>query len=76
MNCTAWNCEKNHAVNHAVDKKIIEILKENPSASQRMIAEQINETYNTVRYRMSLMKRNNIVIKEGDNKSTKWIVKK
>ena len=41
-----------------------------------MIAEQINETYNTVRYRMSLMKRNNIVIKEGDNKSTKWIVKK
>jgi ATP-dependent DNA helicase RecG len=61
---------------NAVDKKIIEILKENPSASQRMIAEQINETYNTVRYRMSLMKRNNIVIKEGDNKSTKWIVKK
>lgn len=57
-----------------IDSKIIKVIESKPSVSQRKIAVLVGVSYDTVRYRMENMKRQEIIVRKGNGRSGKWIV--
>ncbi len=59
-----------------IENKILELLKTEPNISQRQIAIKIGETYNRVRYHMLNMLNLGIIVKKGNNRSSRWVIKR
>lgn len=59
-----------------IENKILELLKIEPNISQRQIAKKIGETYNKVRYHMLNMLNSGIIAKKGNNRSSRWQIKR
>lgn len=57
-----------------IDFKIIKVIETNPFISQRKIAVLIGISYDTVRYHMENMKKQEIIVRKGNGRSGKWIV--
>lgn len=51
-----------------------EAIREEPSLSQKKIADVIGEKYSTVKYYMESMKKSGIIKREGSSQKGKWII--
>ena len=65
--------EKNEILNDN-QRKIIAIIKANPLILQRDIAKKLNISIDGVRYNMNILKKLNIIKREGSTKKGKWII--
>ena len=57
------------------DLKIVNILKENPSISQKGISMELDMDINTVKYYVRKLKRIGVLERVGNGRSGKWIVR-
>lgn len=75
----------NQATNQATDRvnqgddnsvvtRILKVIQEEPSLSQKKIADVIGEKYSTVKYYMESMKKTGIIKREGSSQKGKWII--
>ena len=58
-----------------IDKKIIQIIMENPITTQHQIALNINKSKRTVQTRVKKLRDLDIIVREGSQKSGQWRVK-
>ena len=54
---------------------IIELIKLNPSITQKEMATSLDLTRDTIKYNIALLKKFNILLREGSTKKGKWIIK-
>lgn len=54
--------------------RILKVLRENPTLSQKKIADAIGERHSTVKYYMESMKKSGIIKREGSSQKGKWII--
>jgi ATP-dependent DNA helicase RecG len=52
----------------------LKVIQEEPSLSQKKIADIIGEKYSTVKYYMESMKKTGIIKREGSSQKGKWII--
>lgn len=75
----------NQATNQATDRanqgndnsvvtRILKVIQEEPSLSQKKIADVIGEKCSTVKYYMESMKKSGIIKREGSSQKGKWII--
>ena len=57
-----------------IDSRIIKVIESNPSISQRKIAVLVGVSYDTVRYHMEDMRKQEIIARKGNGRSGSWIV--
>lgn len=60
--------------NNSVGTRILKVIQENPTLSQKKIADIIGEKYSTVKYYMESMKKSGIIKREGSSQKGKWII--
>ena len=53
---------------------ILKVIQEEPSLSQKKIADVIGEKYSTVKYYMESMKKSGIIKREGSSQKGKWVI--
>lgn len=59
---------------HSVNTRILIVIRDNPSFTQKQIAELIGEGVSTVKYHMQIMRRDGIIKREGSSQKGKWII--
>lgn len=59
---------------NSVVTRILKVIQEEPSLSQKKIADVIEEKYSTVKYYMEFMKKSGIIKREGSSQKGKWII--
>lgn len=59
---------------NSVVTRILKVIQEEPSLSQKKIANVIGEKYSTVKYYMESMKKSGIIKREGSSQKGKWII--
>lgn len=64
----------NQANDNSVVTRILKVIQEEPSLSQKKIAAVIGEKYSTVKYYMESMKKTGIIKREGSSQKGKWII--
>ena len=64
----------NQGNDNAVVTRILKVIQEKPSLSQKKIADVIGEKYSTVKYYMESMKKSGIIKREGSSQKGKWII--
>ncbi len=57
-----------------IDSRIIKVIESNPSISLREIAVLVGVSYDTVRYHMENMRKQEIIARKGNERSGSWIV--
>lgn len=57
-----------------LDKQIIELLKFDAYMTSALIADKVQKSIRTVERRIKYLKDNNIVVREGANKTGKWLI--
>lgn len=73
--------DTNQATNQAnqddnsVSARILKVLQDNPSLSQKNIAELIGEKLSTVKYYMEMMKKTGMIERKGTSQKGKWIIR-
>ena len=64
----------NQGNDNSVVTRILKVIQEEPSLSQKKIANIIGEKYSTVKYYMESMKKSGIIKREGSSQKGKWII--
>lgn len=64
----------NQGNDNSVVTRILKVIQEEPSLSQKKIADIIGEKYSTVKYYMESMKKSGIIKREGSSQKGKWII--
>ena len=64
----------NQGNDNSVVTRILKVIQEKPSLSQKKIADVIGEKYSTVKYYMESMKKSGIIKREGSSQKGKWII--
>lgn len=64
----------NQGNDNSVVTRILKVIQEEPSLSQKKIANVIGEKYSTVKYYMESMKKSGIIKREGSSQKGKWII--
>ena len=68
------NQATNQGKDNSVVTRILKVIQEEPSLSQKKIADVIGEKYSTVKYYMESMKKSGIIKREGSSQKGKWII--
>ena len=66
--------QANQGGDNSVVTRILKVIQEEPSLSQKKIADVIGEKYSTVKYYMESMKKSGIIKREGSSQKEKWII--
>lgn len=66
--------QANQGNDNSVVTRILKVIQEEPSLSQKKIADVIGEKYSTVKYYMESMKKSGIIKREGSSQKGKWII--
>ena len=66
--------QANQDGDNSVGTRILKVIQENPTLSQKKIADVIGEKYSTVKYYMESMKKSGIIKREGSSQKGKWII--
>ena len=66
--------QANQAKDNSVVARILKVIQEEPSLSQKKIAGIIGEKYSTVKYYMESMKKSGIIKREGSSQKGRWII--
>lgn len=64
----------NQGNDNSVVTRILKVIQEKPSLSQKKIADVIGEKYSTVKYYMESMKKSGIIKREGSSQKGKWVI--
>lgn len=64
----------NQGNDNPVVTRILKVIQEEPSLSQKKIADVIGEKYSTVKYYMESMKKSGTIKREGSSQKGKWII--
>ena len=59
---------------NSVPARILKVIQDNPSISQKNIAELIGEKLSTVKYYMEMMKKEGTIKREGSSQKGKWVI--
>lgn len=59
---------------NSVSERILKVIQQEPSLSQKKIANRIGENYSTVKYYMVTMKKSGIIKREGTSEKGKWVI--
>ena len=57
-----------------IEGRIIRLLQSNPTASQGMIAEELEMDVNNIKYYVNKLKKQGVLVREGNHRSGKWII--
>lgn len=66
--------QANQGNDNSIVTRILKVIQEEPSLSQKKIADVIGEKYSTVKYYMESMKKSGIIKREGSSQKEKWII--
>lgn len=66
--------QANQGNDNSIVTRILKVIQEEPSLSQKKIANVIGEKYSTVKYYMESMKKSGIIKREGSSQKEKWII--
>lgn len=66
--------QANQGSDNSVVTRILKVIQEEPTLSQKKIADIIGEKYSTVKYYMESMKKSGIIKREGSSQKGKWII--
>lgn len=66
--------QANQAGDNSVVFRILKVIENNPTLSQKKIASVIGEKYSTVKYYMESMKKSGVIKREGTSQKGKWII--
>lgn len=66
--------QANQGNDNSVVTRILKVIQEEPSLSQKKIADVVGEKYSTVKYYMESMKKSGIIKREGSSQKGKWII--
>lgn len=66
--------QANQGNDNSVMTRILKVIREEPTLSQKKIAEVIGENYSTVKYYMESMKKSGVIKREGTSQKGKWII--
>ena len=66
--------QANQGSDNSVVTRILKVIQEEPTLSQKKIADIIGEKYSTVKYYMESMKKSEIIKREGSSQKGKWII--
>lgn len=68
--------QENYAMLNETQIRIIKLIKENPSITQKEIAKELKMTRDGVKYNMNVLKEMSIISREGSTKKGKWQILK
>lgn len=68
--------QANQGAEYSVKDRILTVIQEEPTMSQKKIANVIGEKYSTVKYYMECMKKSGIIKREGSSQKGRWIILK
>lgn len=68
----AANQAANQGSNNSIRTRILKIIQEEPTLSQKKIADAIGEKYSTVKYYMESMKKSGVITREGSSQKGRW----
>lgn len=66
--------QANQVQDNSVVARILKVIQEEPTLSQKKIAGIIGEKYSTVKYYMESMKKSGIIKREGSSQKGRWII--
>lgn len=66
--------QANQVGDNSVITRILKVIQEEPTLSQKKIADIIGEKNSTVKYYMQSMKKSGIIKREGSSQKGKWII--
>ncbi len=66
--------QANQDSDNSVVTRILKVIQEEPTLSQKKIADVIGEKYSTVKYYMEAMKKSGVIKREGSSQKGKWII--
>ena len=66
--------QANQDGDNSIVTRILKVIQEEPTLSQKKIADTIGEKYSTVKYYMESMKKSGIIKREGSSQKGKWII--
>lgn len=66
--------QANQGDNNSIVTRILKEIQEEPSLSQKKIADIIGEKYSTVKYYMESMKKSGMIKREGSSQKGKWTI--
>ena len=64
----------NQGSDNSVVTRILKVIQEEPTLSQKKIADIIGEKYSTVKYYMESMKKSGVIKREGSSQKGKWVI--
>lgn len=67
--------QANQGCDNSVPTRILKVIQEEPTLSQKKIADAIGEKYSTVKYYMEVMKKTGLIKREGTSQKGKWIIR-
>ena len=59
---------------NSVVTRILKVIREEPTLSQKKIADIIGEKHSTVKYYMESMKKSGVIKREGSSQKGKWLI--
>ncbi|MGL5434985.1 MAG: ATP-binding protein [Lachnospiraceae bacterium] len=59
---------------NSISERILKVIRQEPSLSQKKIANRIGENYSTVKYYMETMKKSGIIKREGTSQKGRWVI--
>lgn len=66
--------QANQGSDNSVVIRILKVIQEEPTLSQKKIADIIGEKYSTVKYYMESMKKSGVIKREGSSQKGKWVI--
>lgn len=63
------------SVPDGAEKNILKLIREEPTISQKEIADQLAMNQNTVKYYIRKMQKNELLVREGTNRKGQWIIR-
>ena len=66
--------QANQGSDNSVVTRILKVIQEEPTLSQKKIADIIGEKYSTVKYYMESMKKSGVIKREGSSQKRKWVI--
>ena len=63
------------SVSDALEESILKLIREEPTISQKEIADQLAMNQNTVKYYIRKMQKNELLVREGTNRKGQWIIR-
>ena len=66
--------QANQGSDNSVVTRILKVIQEEPTLSQKKIADIIGEKYSTVKYQMESMKKSGVIKREGSSQKGKWVI--